>query len=57
MRNNLLNDYKMMNDEEKEVFIAKKGDMLTEDQRNAAFYQGCEDKLVDVEIRKDAKSI
>ena len=46
-----------MNDEEKEVFIAKKGDMLTEDQRNAAFYQGCEDKLVDVEIRKDAKSI
>ena len=57
LRNNLLNDYKMMNDEEKEKYIAKLGDQLTSDQRNADFYPGCDDKLVDVELRKDSKSI
>ena len=29
---------------------------LTKEQAYAQWYPGCEDKLVDIEIRKDAKS-
>jgi len=56
-RNNILTDFNLMNDEDKEKFIAVKGEELNSNQKNATFYPGCEEKLVDVDLRKDSKSV
>ena len=46
-----------MPQEEQEKFISKLAEELFERQQNGLFQQGCEDKLVDVEIRKESKSV
>ena len=56
-RNNILNDFKQMKEEEKEQFLAQLWDDLHNNHKNGIFHNGCEDKLVDVDVRKDAKPI
>ena len=46
-----------MPQEEQEKFISRLAEELIERQQNGLFQQGCEDKLVDVEIRKESKSV
>ena len=46
-----------MPQEEQEKFISTLAEELLDRQRNGLFYEGCQDKLVDVEVRKESKSV